>query len=158
MLLRVSPAADAPALHRELGLTRLIAAGGKGSQSDRAAISSRAAQAHRQAAIEHFILASGAYETEFDARLYLARLYLERAAELETLRETPAASAAYALAHDEVRQIALLNRRGDFREDEFRELARRTLMGLGRFRDADCYAPMRNLSHGTRSHCQSLVL
>ncbi len=148
-LLQVSPTTDAPALNRDAGLVRLMAA--RRAAGD-------AAEAHRAAAIQHFTIASGSYATEFDARMELARLYLARATELEQIGRKDGAAQYYGLAHDEVRQLALLSRRRDFREEDFRGLARRTLMGLGRFRDADCYSNMSSNRYGTRSHCLNLVL
>ncbi|MCR9144396.1 MAG: hypothetical protein NXI24_19310 [bacterium] len=148
-LLKVSPGADGPALHRDAALVRLMAARRAGGD---------AAAEHRAAAIQHLTIASGSYTTEFDARVELTRLYLARATELEALSQDDAAAGSYALAHDEIRQLALLSRRRDFREQDFRELARRTLMGLGRFRDADCYSDMSSNRYGTRGHCLDLVL
>ncbi|MEQ9364901.1 MAG: hypothetical protein RIF32_11690 [Leptospirales bacterium] len=148
-LLQVSPADDGPALHRDAGLVRLMAARRSGG---------KAAEAHREAAIQHLTIASGSYATEFDARVELARLYLAWATELEALGRSGEAARKYALGHDEVRQLALLSRRRDFRERDFRALARRTLMGLGRFRDADCFADMSSNRYGTREHCLNLAL
>lgn len=148
-LLAVAPAQEGPALHRDAALVHLLAA---------RRASGAEAEAHHTAAVQHFTIASGAYETEFEARTELARLYLARAIEMESRSQADAATEAYALAHDEVRQLALLSRRRDFNETEFRELARRTLMGLGRFRDADCFADMSSLRYGTRDHCLNLQL
>ncbi len=95
-------------------------------------------------AIDELTIAALAREAESDAYFELARLHHQRG-EFEP-------------AYDALKQLQLLSRQPGFDDREFRRLARETLNGLGRFRDADCFAEMRDLSHGAREFCAEFVL
>ncbi len=132
---------------------------------------------HYSAAVNHFQIATGHVATASDAHLELARLYLDRARRAESVHagtedsgqrsRSPEALEYYELAFEQVQQLSLMDRttvleRGGNlladREDEYREAARRTLIGLGRFKEADCFSQLRDVGYGAREHCENLRL
>lgn len=132
-LIQVAPADEIPRLRMNLALTLV-----------RQAQTASDPQPLLQQAVDELTIAALARETESDAYFELARLQLQR-------RE-------FEPAYDAVKQLQLLSRQPGFDDREFRRLARETLNGLGRFRDADCFAEMRDLRHGARDFCADLVL
>ena len=134
-LLAVSVSEQVPRYHLDLGRTYLVQARyGEPEQK----------QARIELARDHFLVAATSRQTEQDARLELIRLYL--------------AERDYASAYEELRQLQLFSRQPGFQLDEYRRLARTTLMGMGRHADADCFAEMSDLSYGPRPHCENLQL
>ncbi|MCB1308408.1 MAG: hypothetical protein KDK30_09525, partial [Leptospiraceae bacterium] len=92
-------------------------------------------------ALQHFEHAALAGEA-LDARLARSYIFLR-------MRR-------YDDSYVELKEIRSRIPRANSREAEFRELARKTLIGQERFQDADCFADIRNMSHGPRSHCQQM--
>lgn len=132
---------------------------------------------HYTAAVNHFQIATGHSDTASDAHLELARLYLDRARRAESVfvgtqnagqrSRSPEALEYYGLAFEQVQQLSLMDRTTVLeragrpladREDDYRDVARRTLIGLERFKEADCFAELRDVGYGAREHCERLRL
>lgn len=94
-------------------------------------------------ALEQFTGATRRAHTEQEARKAIIRIYLER-------QETEK-------AYTELRQLSLTYTERGLENREFRNLARTTLIQLGRFRDADCYSEMANYPSIT-PFCRNLRL
>lgn len=95
---------------------------------------------HLDKALDYFTGASKSFDTEREARFSITRIYLK--------------SGDYDRAHGQLIKLSQIMKNRGGEDREFRNLARLTLMGLGRFRDADCYADMSELSFGKRPHCE----
>lgn len=83
-------------------------------------------------------------DIEYQARLLITAILLE-----EKL---------YEQALDQLKTCAKLTQDQGLTDSEFRALAQRTLMGLGRFPEADCYSDLANSSLGERKVCEALKL
>lgn len=64
----------------------------------------------------------------------------------------------YPEAYEGLQHLSLQSRQAGFPMQAYRELARRILIGMRRFKDADCFAEMSDLRYGTREHCRQLQL
>ncbi len=93
-------------------------------------------------ALNYFTAATQSFSTERDSRLMLIRLFIEKK--------------EFISAHKQLEQMARLMRNRSSEDEDFRKLARLTLMGLGKFSEADCYADLAELSFGKRSHCETM--
>ncbi len=83
-------------------------------------------------------------DTEYDSRVYLLKLRLKWK--------------DYDKAYIELLRLnAILANRG-MEDGEFRQLARTTLMGLGRFKEADCFSTMVGMPTGSRKYCEAFRL
>jgi len=91
-------------------------------------------------ALDNLHLTAHQAKTERDARMNLARIYLK--------------NGDYRRAYEQVKEMW----RRDYSDRETRNIIRLTLMKLGRFADADCFADMAELKHGRRPHCRDLQL
>lgn len=99
---------------------------------------------HRTMALNYFTHAAGDKRTEESARMAMASILLQQK--------------NFSEAYRQLQQLSQLNRNRTSINKEFRDIARLTLMGLGRFTDADCFADMAELPHGRRYHCRKLEL
>ncbi len=140
-----APAAARPALHLRLGRLHRVLAKEAGTDE------------HLLLALDQFTGATVSIPLEEEARLGLTRLFLmlaDRAPVGAPRREF------FERAYDEIKMLSLITRGRGLTDREFRELTRHTLIGLGRFQDADCFADLaRNVNGGlTRPHCQDFRL
>ncbi|MBX7057563.1 MAG: hypothetical protein K1X75_05810 [Leptospirales bacterium] len=132
-LLAAAPAERAPANHINAGLALLHL-----SQT------SDDSTALRQRAVDHFAVAAADRQSEQEARLELADIYLSE----DNVQS----------AYEELKALQLLARRPGFRQHDFRSLAARVLRRMGRLGDADCFSAMSDALSGTRTHCRNLQL
>ncbi len=91
-------------------------------------------------ALDNLHAATRWFATEKPARMEIARLHLKRK--------------EYSRAFEQMRQLRLMGMKGR----EYRRVMRLTLMGMGRFADADCFSELADLAYGKRAHCARLDL
>jgi len=84
--------------------------------------------------------ASRSHSTERDARIVMTKIYLKK-------RD-------FKQAYDQIKHLHLMTPRNN----EYKKLVRLTLIGMGRFADADCFSVMAKLEFGKRVHCRKLEL
>ena len=147
-----APARSRPLLHLRLGALHRVL---ERETSD---------PQHLGRALDHYAGATESAPTEEEGRLNLARIFLMLADRSRTA--SPDAGREHRLyyerAYEELKQISLIKKGQGLTDDEFRELARHILIGLDRFRDADCFADLAHPTPGTdgltRPHCKDLRL
>ena len=90
--------------------------------------------------LDNLYEASSNHGTEREARIIMTGIFLRKK--------------DFKQAYDQIKQLQLIPPRNK----EYRKLVRLTLIGLGRFTDADCFSDMSKLEFGKRAHCRKLEL
>ena len=136
-LIRVEKASQAPKTHFQIAQSYLVLAQRENNK--------QASQRRQEEALSHLGLAARSYDWEVEARLGIAYIRLKQK--------------QYRLALQEVRYLKPLRRQPGFPQNSFSNLARRALTGVGRTKDADCFASIGNNLYGSRqAHCRQLSL
>ncbi|MBI3394949.1 MAG: hypothetical protein HY042_03860 [Spirochaetia bacterium] len=99
---------------------------------------------HYKNALNRFAGALKSKNTEQEARFGMIDVYLHLRKSEDALLQ--------------LRALAIILKDSGFTDAEFREKAHVVLEAAGRHRDADCFAPMADLPHGGRAHCENLRL
>ena len=130
-LLRLEKASRIPGLHFKIAQSYLILASRESTKG--------AVQRRRKQALVHLRFAAKSYDWEVEAHLGMARIHLKQKKYRQALSEN-------------IRRLKNLSRRPGFPHEEFSNLARQTLIGVGRPKDADCFSTL------YRKHCPELNL
>ena len=102
-------------------------------------------QEETKLAMQHLIAASRLYSLEAEARMIMVQIWIRQK--------------NYARALTELRHLYLLRKSPGFDKKEFAMLAKKTLIGVGRPRDGDCFPQMNNnLLYSNQEYCKKLRL
>ena len=136
-LLKVERASRIPEIHFKISQSYLILAYQESNE--------RRARRRRSQALVHLGLAAKSYDWEVEAHLGMTKIRLKQK--------------EYQKALQNIRYLRLLRRQPGFPYREFSDLARQTLIGVGRPKHADCFAPLgKMLSRSQQSPCRELDL